>query len=537
MLALTLTHAGRGNEAVQWAEKSIRINPKPPSLYLSILGNAYQNVGRYEDAIRIYEQVLKQDPNFGWVPIALAAAYYSAGHEEKARTLIGKIQENNSEMCVEHLRAFFERMPYKSGDIYASVLESLRRAGLPETPPLPLPDKPSIAVLPFVNMSDDPDQEYFSDGISEEIITALSKIPKLFVIARNSTFTYKGKSVWIPTVGKELGVKYVLEGSVRKSGDRIRITAQLIDAPTNKHIWAQRYDRDLKDIFAIQDDITKRIIAALQVRLTEGEQARVYERGTKNLEAYLKVLQAAEIGRRQTREENLKARGLAEEAISLDPNYACAYRELGATHMREVWLRISKSPAESLKKAAGYAKKALALDETLPPAHTLLGQVLVLAKDFDKAIAEGQRVVELDPNGAESHWYLGMALVFAGKAEESIPCLQKAVRLDPSVPSHYSHILALAYWYLNQHDEAIRWGRKAVERSPENQLSNAVLILCYGSAGRGEEARAQTVRLLEVNPRYCIKTKGGDRFKDPEANKRYRETMLKAGVPFCQNID
>lgn len=401
----------------------------------------------------------------------------------------------------------------------------------------PPPEKSSIAVLPFDNMSDDPEQEYFSDGITEEIITALSKVHKLFVIARNSTFTYKGKPVSIPTVGKELGVRYVLEGSVRKSGDRVRITAQLIDAQTNRHLWAERYDRDLKDIFAIQDEITKMIIAALQVRLTEGEQARVYERGTKNLEAYLKVLQAAEIGRRQTKEENIKARQLAEEAISLDPNYACAYRELGATYMREVWLRISKSPSESLKQAAGYAKKALDLDETLPPAHTLLGQVLVLAKDFDKAIAEGQRVVELDPNGAESHWYLGMALVFAGRAEEAIPCLEKAIRLDPYVPSHYSHILALAHWYLNQYEEAIKWGQKSVERSPDNQLSNAVLILCYGSAGRDEDARAQAVNLLEINPKYCVRTKGGDRFKDPEANKRFRETMLKAGVPICPTIE
>jgi adenylate cyclase len=529
-----LWNVGRPQEAVSILKWALRLNPKPTNGWLRSLGRALWGSGQYGEAIPHLIKAVEKEPDDLLAHVVLAATYSAAGQEQKARASANEVLRINPKFSVER---FMRAQPYKDQATRARFAQALVKAGLPEYPPLPLPDKPSIAVLPFDNMSGDPEQEYFSDGISEEIITALSKIPKLFVIARNSSFTYKGKSVWIPTVGKELGVRYVLEGSVRKSGDRVRITAQLIDVPTNKHLWAERYDRDLKDIFAIQDEITKRIIAALQVRLTEGEQARVYERGTKNLDAYLKVLQAAEIGRRHTKEANLKARQLAEEAISLDPNYASAYRELGATHMREVWLRISKSPPESLKKAAGYAKKALALDEALPPAHTLLGQVLVLAKDFDKAIAEGQRVVDLDPNGAESQWYLGMALVFAGRAEEAIPCLELAIRLDPSVPSHYSHILALAHWYLNQHDEAIRWGQKSVERSPGNQLSNAVLILCYGSSGRDEDARVQAAKLLEINPKYCVQGEGGDRFKDPEANRRYRETMLKAGVPLCQTVE
>jgi adenylate cyclase len=397
----------------------------------------------------------------------------------------------------------------------------------------PLPDKPSIAVLPFDNMSGDPKQEYFSDGITEEIITALSKIPKLLVIARNSTFSYKGKPVKVQQVAEELGVQYVLEGSVRKAEDQVRITAQLIDALSGHHIWAERYDRDLKDIFAIQDEITKKIITALQVELTEGEQALVYGRGTNNLEAYLKVLQAAEVGRRLNQEDNLKARRMAEEAIALDPNYASAYRELGATHMREVWLRIAKSPRDSLRRAAELAKKALALDESLPPAHTVLGQVYVLSKAFEKAIAEGQRVVEIDPNGAESHWFLGMALVFADRPEEAIQSLEKAIRLNPFAPSHYFHMRALAHWHLGQHEEAITWGEKAVKRTPQDQLSHAVLTMSYSSAGREEEARAQSAKLLKINPKYCVKQRGGDRFKDPEVNERFKNTLRKAGVPDC----
>jgi len=397
----------------------------------------------------------------------------------------------------------------------------------------PLPDKPSIAVLPFNNMSGDPKQEYFSDGITEEIITALSKIPKLLVIARNSTFSYKGKPVKVQQVAEELGVQYVLEGSVRKAEDQVRITAQLIDALSGHHLWAERYDRDLKGIFAVQDEITKKIITALQVELTEGEQALVYGRGTNNLEAYLKVLQAAQVGRRLNKEDNLKARRMAEEAIALDPNYASAYRELGATHMREVWLRIAKSPRDSLRRAAELAKKALALDESLPPAHTVLGQVYVLSRAFEKAIAEGQRVIEIDPNGAESHWFLGMALVFADRPEEAIQSLEKAIRLNPFAPSHYFHMRALSHWHLGQYEEAITWGEKAVKRSPQDQLSHAVLTMSYSSGGHEEEARAQAAKLLKINSKYCVRRKGGDRFKDPKVNERFKNTLRKAGVPDC----
>jgi len=244
-------------------------------------------------------------------------------------------------------------------------------------------------------------------------------------------------------------------------------------------------------------------------------------------------LQAAEVGRRLNPEDNLKARRIAEEAIALDPNYASAYRELGATHLREVWLRIAKSPKESLERAAESAKKALMLDESLPPAHTVLGQVYLLSRQFDKAIAQGERVIEVDPNGAESHWYLGTALLFSGRPKEAVQSLEKAIRLNPFTPSHYLHMVALSYWYLEQHEEAIKWGERAVERSPHDQLSNAVLTMCYSSGGRGEEAQAQTAKLLKINPKYCVGRPAGDRFKEPEANERYNSTLRKAGIPDC----
>jgi len=233
-------------------------------------------------------------------------------------------------------------------------------------------------VLPFVNMRGDQEQEYFSDGISEDIITALSKTPKLFVIARTSSFNYKGKEVDVRTVGRELGVHYVLEGSVRKAGGKVRITAQLIDAKTNNHIWAERYDRKMKDTFALQDEITMKILTALELNLSEGEQAVMVAKGTRNLDAYLKVLQSTFYRRRMNVQDNVKARQLAEEAISLDPDYAIAYTTLGRTHIVDVWLRSTKSLQESTGLAIDMAEKALSLDESLADAYDIIGNLWLM---------------------------------------------------------------------------------------------------------------------------------------------------------------
>jgi adenylate cyclase len=530
-LSTALRYDGSHEEALQAAEKALRLNPFPPEYYFfRTAAAAYIFTGRYEEAIAACKNGLNRAPNDVSTQIYLTAAYSLSGREKDARAKAEEVLRIDPKFSLKH---YATTWPYKNQVDRDLIMNALRRAGLPETPPLPLPDKPSIAVLPFVNMSGDPEQEYFSDGITEEIITALSKIPKLFVIARTSSFKYKGKEVDVRTVGRELGVRHVLEGSVRRASDKVRITAQLVDGKTGNHVWAERYDRDLKDIFAVQDEITKKIITALQVELTEGEQALIYGRGTNNLEAYLKVLRAAQVGRRLNQEDNLKARRMAEEAIALDPNYASAYRELGATHLREVWLRITKSPRDSLRRAAELAKKALALDESLPPAHTLLGQVYLLSRAFDKAIAEGQRVIEIDPNGAESHWFLGMALTFAGRPEEAIQSLEKAIRLNPFAPSHYLHIRALSHWYLGQYEEAIEWGEKAVKRTPKDQLSHLVLTMSYSSAGREEEARAQGAKVLKINPKYCVRRGGVDRFKDPGVNERFKNALRKAGVPDC----
>ncbi|MBS3919306.1 MAG: hypothetical protein KG012_10490 [Deltaproteobacteria bacterium] len=265
----------------------------------------------------------------------------------------------------------------------------------------PLPDKPSIAVLPFVNMTDDPRQESFCDGLSEEIITTLSKIPKLFVIARNSTFTYKGKPAKVQQVSEELGIQYVLEGSVRKAGEQVRITAQLNDALTGRHLWAERYDRNPKNIFVIQDEITTHIITALQVKLMEGEQARIFSKGTKNLDAYMKAVEAIYLCHQTTIEGNIRARQLAEEAISLDPNYASAYRALALANIIDIWLGLSKDSEESLKQSLELYKKAVTLDASYAMGYVGLGYALMMARKYDEGIAQAERGLELAPNSAD----------------------------------------------------------------------------------------------------------------------------------------
>jgi adenylate cyclase len=390
----------------------------------------------------------------------------------------------------------------------------------------PLPDKPSIAVLPFVNISGDPEQEYFSDGITEEIISALSSVPKLFVIARNSTFAYKGKLVNISHVAEELGVKYVLEGSVRKAGSTIRITAQLIDALTGHHLWAKRYDRNLNDIFAVQDEITKKIITAMQVKLTEGEQVRAAAKGTNNLEAYLKCLQANEYLNRANIQRNALAKQLANEAIALDPEYAWAYYVLARTHQLDMWHGTTKSPKESLAKARELLQKSIVLDDTFAEAHGWLGFLYSMARprQHDKAVPLGKKAVALNPNSATAHMLLGKVLTFAGKLEESILEYKTAIRLNPIPPNRYLWSLGLSYGFMGQYEEAITWCEKAVRQEPDSFFAHLMMSVVYSWSGRDEDARAEAAEVLRINPQFSL-----EKF-EKRAGKSIVKALRKAGL-------
>ncbi len=396
---------------------------------------------------------------------------------------------------------------------------------------LSLPDKPSIAVLPFVNMSGDPKQEFFSDGITEDIITALSKVPMLFVIARNSTFTYKGKAVKVKQISEELGVQYVLEGSVQRSDNRVRITAQLIDALTGHHIWAERYDRDLKDIFALQDEVTRNILTAMQVKITEGEQALHRDKGIRNLNCYLKLLEGRNYSDRLDIEGNNLARRMGEEALVMCPESSSAYYLLAYTQTMDYWFGSAKSPRESLEKAIELAQKAIALDDAYAQAHGLLSFLYSIKREYEKALAEGQRAVALDPNGADVHAYYAMSLNYAGRPEEAIPLFQEAIRLNPLAPSTYFQMLGHALRITGRFEEAVSAYKKALQRAPNSITAHIALVATYSMMGREKEARAEAAEVLRLNPKFTMDDYvKALPYKDQSVVDRYVDACRKAGL-------
>jgi adenylate cyclase len=393
----------------------------------------------------------------------------------------------------------------------------------------PLPDKPSIAVLPFDNMSGDKEQEYFSDGITEDIITSLSKMPKMFVIARNSTFTYKGRSVKVQEVGKDLGVRYVLEGSVRKVEDKVRISAQLIDAKTGHHLWAEKYDRNFENIFGLQDEIIKKIITELHVELDEGEQARIFAKGTDNLDAYLKTLQARYYSYQASREGNTKAQQLAEQAIAIAPDYAYAYRILGVTHILDFYLGMSESPKKSIKLAMDAYKTAGALDEYLASAWAGMGYVLVMMREYDQAVRLGEKAFDLEPNSPDVVQTYAAILTYDGRWKEAIPLFRLSLRLNPRPPDYYYRNFCHALRISGQHEEAIVLLKKVIEHNPNDFLGHLMLAVAASMGGFDEEAHAAAKKLLRIDPQFSAERLTAP-FKDRIHMKNACAALNKAGL-------
>jgi adenylate cyclase len=417
--------------------------------------------------------------------------------------------------------------------VYKVVIESDAKANKEGGgSPLELPDKPSIAVLPFDNMSGDPDQEYFSDGLTEQIITGISRIHELFVVARNSTFIYKGKAVKVQQVSKELGVRYVLEGSVQKSDARVRITAQLIDAITGHHLWAETYDRDLKDIFATQDEITMNIMHALKIELTEGDQWRYWEDQTSNLRAFNKQLQGLDYFYRFTKEDNAQAQKLFEDAIALDPNYAAPYSLLGYTHLNNIYFNWSENPLESFKIAEKFALKALAINESMDHAHSLLSQICLFKRQYDKAIEEAETAVAIAPNGSTAYALFGFTLIFAGRFEDAISMLKKAIRFNPIPPAYYSFFLGLAYRGIGRYEEALEAYQKALPEYPDTTVVQLGLAACYSALGRHQNARKAVAEVLKLIPEFSLELYTMRvPFKNQSDLEHHLKYLRKAGLP------
>jgi adenylate cyclase len=414
----------------------------------------------------------------------------------------------------------------------AQVFTEARTAPDESSARLALPDKPSIAVLPFQNLSGDAEQEYFSDGMTEDLITDLSKISGLFVIARNSSFVYKGKAVKVQQIGRDLGVRFVLEGSIRKAGSRVRITAQLIDAGSGGHLWAERFDRDLTDIFATQDEVVQKIVAALAVKLTESEQQRQGPRGTSNVEAYETWLRARELFFGNTRESTAHAKALHRRAIELDVNFAAPHAGLAVALNVEYVSDWAADPAQALNEAERWARRALELDDREPLSHLALGSVLLWRRDHAGALAEFRRMIDLDSNFAAGHGATGLALMYAGRPADALEPIALAMRLDPHYPAYILHFLAQANFSLENYEAAAQRLVQRIARTPGTDASRMLLASCYGHLGREKEARTVWAELLEVNPDFSLMQRARVLpYKDAGDFQRIVEGLAKAGLP------
>src|SRR5215475_13586712 len=393
-------------------------------------------------------------------------------------------------------------------------------------------EKPSIAVLPFTNMSGDTEQEYFSDGITEDIITDLSKVAGLLVIARNSSFAYKNKSIDIRTIGRELGARSVLEGSIRRAGNRVRITAQLIDAANGTHLWADRYDRDLTDIFAVQDEVTRQIVDALKVKLTSVEEARIADIPTENLEAHDLFLRGRELilGRKWTREIFDQLVALMTRAIQLDPNYAEAYAGLGFAHNQDFHNRFTGSP-DALDIAERFAAIGVEKGPMAPFPHWVAAIVALWKKDFDRVKQESEKALALNPNFALACNTRGNAEAYSGHPLAAIPYFERAMRLDPGFSQQYMHFLGSAYLVAGRYEAAAASFRERIRLAPETDLSRGLLISALGHLGQNDEAQRIRAELKQVNPNYSFAGHLSRLpFSNPADLDRIREGIVKAGL-------
>ncbi len=398
----------------------------------------------------------------------------------------------------------------------------------------PLPDVPSIAVMPFTNMTGDSKQDFLTDGITENIITGLSKISRLFVISRQSTFFYKGKPVKVKQIAEELGVQYVLEGSVQRSTSRIRINAQLIDTLTGRHLWAERYEGDETDLFALQDQITMKILTATQVKLTGWELSSGYSKyfkGKAGFECYLKLMEAAKYREAQNVADTNVARRLAEETSSICPENPVAYCELAGAYVNDYLFDNTKPPRETLDKAEEMAKRAIAIDDSLPVAHIALANVYFYKREYVKAIAEGERATVLDPGGSTGYQIYGGALLFACRPNEAIAMFEKTIRLNPNAMGQAFRGFGAALRRGGRFDESVSAYKKAIERTPNDIGAHIGLAATYVLMGRDEEAHAEAEEVLRINPKFSLSHYAKVfAYKDKSETDKLTDALRKVGL-------
>jgi TolB-like protein/Tfp pilus assembly protein PilF len=531
--------SGRPERGADCVKKAMRLSPFYRPGLLRALGNNYRLLGRLEEAIACYRESLKRETGYLAAYVNLASALGELGWQDEAQEAAREVLRQDPDFSIS---GYAKGLSYRNASDLRRIVDGLRKAGLPggDDAPSPaaegqeLPDKPSIAVLPFENISGDPAQEPFADGLTEEIITTLSKISKLFVIARNSTLVYKGRGVDIRQVGREQGVQYVLEGSVRSGGGgRVRATAQLIEAATGRHLWAQRYDREGGDVFALQDDLAKEIVSALQVELTEGEQARLAARGTQNTEAWQLTFEGRDLVHEHHKDSVRKGRRLLEQAIALDESYALAWGTLAEAHWKDMrhkgW---SASSERSLELAVEANDRALALDPDNAGFLAMHSLLMTTVRKFDEALALAETAVRTAHSEANAIAIAGLTLGACGKPEMAIQQTRLAMRYCPRYPPWYLVSLAYCYWILEREDEAIAACRAAIAADPDVDLPHIVLAMVYAEAGREADARRATEAVLRIDPDFSAQTyMHGLPYRDPALAERRRAALRKAGLP------
>jgi adenylate cyclase len=399
-------------------------------------------------------------------------------------------------------------------------------------PPPPLPDKPSIAVLPFQNISGDPEQEIFADGMVEDITTALSKIRWFFVIARNSSFTYKGHAVDVKQVGRELGVRYVLEGSVRKSSNRLRITAQLIEAATGNHVWAERYDRDISDIFALQDEITERVVAAIEPELYAAENIRSQRKPPDSLDAWECVIRALSAFSQGTREGTAEAEQLCRRAIAIAPDYGQAHSLLAwALVRRSIWTGDFQNVVPEI---AAETQAALALDDRDPWAYLAQGHLFLRLRRFDDSERAFRRTLELNPNFALGHAALGTPLANQGHHREAIDCAENALRLSPNdrnVGFQAFFVLTIAHFASEQYGESVSFARSAIEKAPGHIGAHMIMTAALALQGNLTAAIEARNSLFRIRPEFSLAWMSENLPPSGDLKERLQGALRKAGVP------
>jgi adenylate cyclase len=416
---------------------------------------------------------------------------------------------------------------------YTLKVPSSISAGAEQTKPLPLPDKPSIAVLPFTNISPDPEQDFFADGIAEEIIAALSRFRSLFVIARNTTFTYKGRSVDVRHVSRELGVRYVLEGSVRRAGNRLRIIAQLIDATTGSHIWTERYDGEVADIFDLQDRVTEALVGALEPTITLSEIERAKRKRPDNLDAYDCVMRALPAVWSQDQETTTEGLRLAEKAMAHDPTYALPKALAAWCYAQHVTYMRTSDPVQDRVRALSLAREAASLDSNDPLVLTVLSAAYALVGKFDLALTIIEKALALDPNSAWAWLRSGWCHHYVGNPGTAIEHFQRAIRLSPLDPMRFNALFGIgaSYFENDQYDEAIGWMEKALHEKPDAAWTYRVLTAAYAHAGRKEDAQQAARRFLEAYPGMTISKAIETAPPTAPLISRIAEGLRQAGLP------